>query len=275
LLRLAGESRRRNGPSLVERLEDRIDDLHRVVADLGDQVGERLRDAKLEGLAELAAGAGHEINNPLAIISGNAQHLLRTETDPARGESIQAIVRQANRIAGLLRDLMQFARPSKPHMRVFPLGELLQSVHDELSELAGENGIRIESISTAADVWVNADRMQLQHALAAVVRNAIEATGQDGWVRITLTGMDSPEVSVVVEDNGPGLTAEAAEHAFDPFYCGRTAGRGRGLGLPTAWQLIRQNGGRIRFEATPEQSTRFVISLPHIVGYDLLSLRSA
>jgi signal transduction histidine kinase len=275
LLRLAGESRRRNGPSLVERLEDRIDDLHRVVADLGEQVGERLRDAKLEGLAELAAGAGHEINNPLAIISGNAQRLLRTEADPARGDSLQAIVRQANRIAGLLRDLMQFARPSKPQMQVFALRELLDSVHDELSELAVENGIHFDSINPPADGWVNADRMQLHHALAAVVRNAIEAAGRDGWTRITLTGVDSPEVCIVVEDSGPGLSAEAVEHAFDPFYCGRTAGRGRGLGLSTAWQLIRQNGGRIRFEATPERLTRFVISLPRLVGYDRLSIRSA
>ena len=90
LLRLAGESRRRNGPALVSRLEGRIDELHRVVRDLGERVGDRLRDAKLSGLAELAAGAGHEINNPLAIISSNAQRMLRSESDLSRVESLQA-----------------------------------------------------------------------------------------------------------------------------------------------------------------------------------------
>ena len=67
-------------------------------------------------------------------------------------------------------------------------------------------------------------------------------------------------VRFVVEDSGPGLTAEAAEHAFDPFFCGRQAGRGRGLGLPTAWRLARQNGGDVRHEPAPDGATRFVVT---------------
>ena len=69
-------------------------------------------------LAGLAAGAGHEINNPLAIISGNAQRLFRTEPDPERVQSLQTIVRQTQRIAGIVRDLMQFARPPRPTPRL-------------------------------------------------------------------------------------------------------------------------------------------------------------
>ncbi|MFM8273314.1 MAG: HDOD domain-containing protein, partial [Gemmata sp.] len=79
LLRLAGESRRRNGAALVLRLEDRMDSLHAAVKRAAADAEIRARDAKLTALAELAAGAGHEINNPLAIISGHAQRLARTE----------------------------------------------------------------------------------------------------------------------------------------------------------------------------------------------------
>jgi two-component system, NtrC family, sensor kinase len=78
-----------------------------------------------------------------------------------------------------------------------------------------------------------------------------------------------------VEDGGPGLTAEAAEHAFDPFYCGRSAGRGRGLGLPTAWQFVRQNGGELRYAPAPDGPTRFVVSLKRAIGHERLTLRSA
>jgi two-component system NtrC family sensor kinase len=274
LLRLAGESRRRNGPGLVVRLEEQIDGLHRLVADLGDQAGIRLRDAKLAGLAELAAGAGHEINNPLAIISGNAQRLSRTEADVQRGESLHAIVRQANRIAALLRDLMQFARPPQPRPTGFPVSELVEIVCNDLLPLATELGVRLELQDAPRDQWINGDKDQLRHALGAVVRNGIEAAGADGWVRLTCSTNDGA-LAIACEDSGPGLTAEAIEHAFDPFYCGRAAGRGRGLGLSTAWQLVRQNGGDLSFSPTSDCPTRFILKPRRSAGYDHISLRSA
>ena len=94
LLRMAAESRRRTGASLTARLEDRLDHLHGAIAQIGADADRRARDTKLAALAELAAGAGHEINNPLAVISGNAQRLFRTEPDSDRGEALQAIIRQ-------------------------------------------------------------------------------------------------------------------------------------------------------------------------------------
>ena len=78
-----------------------------------------------------------------------------------------------------------------------------------------------------------------------------------------------------MEDSGPGLTLEVAEHAFDPFYCARSAGRGRGLGLPTAWQLARQNGGNLHFEPAFDGPTRFVLSLPLSASESMAELRSA
>jgi signal transduction histidine kinase len=276
LLRTAAESRRRNGPALVARLEEQIDHLHRVAAELGAQAGQRLRDAKLAGLAELAAGAGHEINNPLAVISGNAQRLLRTEAEPDRRESLQAVVRQAHRISGILRELMQFARPARPEPRAFPVADLLHAVRDDLAPLAAEREVRLELDGVPAGVWVDGDPRQLKDAVRAVVRNAVEAAPAGGWARVACSAPDDGcEVTVVVEDSGSGLSAEVAEHAFDPFYCGRSAGRGRGLGLPTAWQLVRLNGGDLGFVPTTDAPTRFVLTVRRAVGYELLALRSA
>jgi C4-dicarboxylate-specific signal transduction histidine kinase len=275
LLRLAGESRRRNGPGLVSRLEVRIDELHRVVRNLGEQVGERLRDAKLSGLAELAAGAGHEINNPLAIISSNAQRMLRTESDQGRIEALQAVIRQANRIAALLRDLMHFARPPMPNRHVFAVSELLRVIGDDFHVIAAEREVQLEMAVAPPDLWLLGDQQQLRRALGAVVSNAIEAASIDGWVRVLCVENEEYVVTIAVEDNGPGLTREATEHAFDPFYCGRTAGRGRGLGLATAWRLIRQNGGDLRFDPSAAPVTRFVFTAVRAVGHDVLPLKSA
>jgi two-component system NtrC family sensor kinase len=266
LLRAVGEARRRNGAALVIRLEERVDELSRGLGDLANLAADRLRDAKLVGLAELAAGAGHEINNPLAVISGSAQRLLRSESDPDRADALQTIVRQTQRISGILRELMQFARPPRPERRQFPVGELVAAVRDELAPLAAEREVLLE-LTSPADVWLDADPKQLRTALRAVVRNGVEAAGPGGWVRLTCE-VSGSGVRLVVEDSGPGLTPDAAEHAFDPFFCGRSAGRGRGLGLPTAWRLARENGGDVRHEPTPGGVTRFVISLPQAAGTD-------
>jgi signal transduction histidine kinase len=113
---------------------------------------------------------------------------------------------------------------------------------------------------------VYADAEQVRVALGCLVRNAVEAaTGTaPGWVRLVLHGpLAGGVVEIWVEDSGPGPAAAQRPVLFDPFYSGRTAGRGRGLGLPIAWRLARQQGGEVRLEpAQPGEPTRFVLSLP-------------
>ena len=260
LLRAAGLARRRNGAALVVRLEERIDELHRSAASLAELAGNRLHDAKLVSLAEFAAGAGHEINNPLAVISGNAQRLLRTEQDDDRAESLRSVVRQAQRISGILRELMHFARPPKAELDDALVLTVANAVCKELMPLAEERGVRLELANAAPDARLHADSRQVRSALTAVIRNGIEAATLGGWVRLECTRHED-SLHFAVEDSGPGLTRDVAAHAFDPFYSGRAAGRGRGLGLSTAWRLANQNGGDVNFEHT-EGFTRFVLTFP-------------
>jgi C4-dicarboxylate-specific signal transduction histidine kinase len=245
----------------VLRLEQEVDDLHARLARVADAAGAGLRAAKLAAMAELAAGAGHEINNPLAVISGHAQRLLRTEQDDDRADSLRAVVRQTQRVAGILRELMQFARPPKPAPGRVLVADLLTAVRTDLEPFAVERAVRIEVVNAPADVAVDADAAQLRQAVGAAVRNGIEAAGPDGWVRLRCETTQAG-VRLVVEDGGPGLAPDVAAHAFDPFFCGRPAGRGRGLGLPTAWRLARQNGGQLRHEPTADGPTRFVFTFP-------------
>jgi signal transduction histidine kinase len=81
-------------------------------------------------------------------------------------------------------------------------------------------------------------------------------------VRLEVATTD--RLRITVEDSGPGPAAGHAEHLFDPFFSGRPAGRGRGLGLPTAWRLAREQGGDVTFEPMPGGPTRFVLTLPRI-----------
>ena len=108
---------------------------------------------------------------------------------------------------------------------------------------------------------LNVDVAQVRTALGGMLRNAIEAAPREGWAGLRVENGDGT-LKFIVEDNGPGPVASGVEHLFDPFYSGRSAGRGRGFGLASAWRLARLQGGEVRFEGRHQDLTRFVLSLP-------------
>lgn len=200
--------------------------------------------AKLEAIAEFAAGAGHEINNPLAAISGRAQLLLRDETDPERRRHLQTIGAQALRIRDMIGDVMLFARPPEPQpQRV----NLVAIIDDVLSKFAGDLAESRISINTeygkSVPVW--ADETQLRIVLSELLRNAIRFSPQEKTIRIDAVCESEDLSTFTVHDEGPGLSDTDREHLFDPFYSGRQAGRGLGFGLPKCWRIVTRHGGRI------------------------------
>jgi two-component system, NtrC family, sensor kinase len=108
---------------------------------------------------------------------------------------------------------------------------------------------------------VEVDEKQVRTALGCLLKNAIQAAAAEGWVRVRVETRGG-QVEVVIEDSGPGLDDSQREHLFDPFYSGRAAGRGAGLGLPTAWSLARQQGGDVALVSQPGETTCFVLRLP-------------
>jgi signal transduction histidine kinase len=271
LLAAGAENRRLRHAALLHALERQVDHLHRALEEQRRGEARRLREGKLEALAEFAAGAGHEINNPLAVISGQAQYLLghadewfHPEAEAEGRKSLQAVIAQTRRIHGILRDLMLFARPAPPCLGPVDLPTLLGEVASSLTDLAQQRRVRVEVSARPERLAVHADAEQVRLALGSLLRNAIEAAPADGWARLVLDAPSNGErVEVAVEDSGPGPEPGRRESLFDPFYSGRAAGRGRGLGLPIAWRLARQQGGDVRLEPPrPQGPTRFVLTLP-------------
>lgn len=261
LLHMAIAGRRHSDHVLVERLQHDLDALQRALETQCGSENARLHAKKLAALAELAAGAGHEINNPLAVISGQAQYLLGREADPDRRKSLQTIVSQAQRIHQILVDLMQFARPTTPQHQHVELGGLVRGVLEMLEPLAQERQVRLVGPESLAGYAIHADPGQVRQALTCLLRNAIEAAPAGGWAGLRLQPADGQGLDLYVEDNGPGPSPTAVEHLFDPFYSGRIAGRGRGLGLTTAWRLARQNQGDVDYAGHDAGVTRFVLHL--------------
>jgi two-component system, NtrC family, sensor kinase len=281
LLRLAVENRARADRTWIDRLHR---DLDRLYAALDAQQGEeqaRLKTQKLSALSEFAAGAGHEINNPLAVISGQAQYLMKQieiadellveEPSPTlyldhlRGKftkSLSTIVGQTQRIHQVLMDLMHFARPGTPRPTLVPVAKLIVDVAAGLRTLAEDRKVNIACPESAPNLGIRVDPIQIRLALNNLLKNAIEAAPAEGWASLRVERETDGTLSFVVEDNGPGPQGAVREHLFDPFYSGRSAGRGRGLGLSAAWRLARQHGGDVRFDAAAVGVTRFVLSLP-------------
>lgn len=223
---------------------------------------EALKQAKLDALKELAYGASHEINNPLANIAGRAQSLLKRETDPEKRRLLEVIHRQALRAHEMIADLMLFARPPLLQPTNFNLGEIVATLVQEHQAEAAVRGVRLAIELHAADLQVRADEVQLAVAIGALIRNAIEAIGQDGAVVVALRN-EPGWLLIEVSDTGPGISAHVREHMFDPFFSGREAGRGLGFGLSKSWRIVTDHGGRIEVASPTAGGAALTIRLPH------------
>jgi signal transduction histidine kinase len=219
------------------------------------------RRLMLDALAEFAAGAGHELNNPLAVIVGRAQLLLAKEDDPDATRSLRAIIAQAQRAARILRDLMYVARPPEPRPRPCQPEEIVRACLRDLQADAEARGVKIVADSRDSGLRVWADPEPLRQIADILARNALEASSSGGLVQFTASG-DDRAVRWTVHDNGRGIGATEGLHLFDPFYCGRSAGRGLGLGLPRAARIVAQAGGDLKWQSSPGLGTTFIVTLP-------------
>lgn len=194
-----------------------------------------IREAKRTALKQFAYGLSHEINNPLANISTRAQTLIRDEPDAARRQSLQRIVDQAMRAHEMTADLMFYAHPPNPRKTSFDLCDVLRAVIKQSAEMVDGRAIELVIAGSARPLVVEADRGMMTEAVRSLVRNAIEAIGCDGRVVVDCRSESDPgrgPIAVItVCDSGPGLSDAAVEHAFDPYFSGREAGRGLGVGL--------------------------------------------
>ncbi|QDT00078.1 Sensor protein FixL [Adhaeretor mobilis] len=221
----------------------------------------RLESAKLDAMKELAYGASHEINNPLANISARAQALLRDEQDPDRRRTIEAINEQSLRAHEMISDLMLFSRPPALEYTEVDLAALIKQSADEAKEVLQLHEVGIELVVKAEPSTIQADRSQLLIAIGALVRNSLEAIGTAGNIKLSAR-IEKEQAKVLVEDDGPGIPPEIREHMFEPFYSGREAGRGLGFGLSKCWRIVSEHGGIIKVESPEAGGAIFSISLP-------------
>lgn len=214
--------------------------------DLLETFDRELQIAKRAAVKQFAYGLSHEINNPLANISTRAQTLMRGEVDAGRRQSLQRIVDQAMRAHEMTADLMFYAHPPAPSPSQFDLRDVLRAVAKQCKEMTRDRAIEIVVSRSETAVLVSADRAMMTEAVRALLRNAIEAIGCDGRVVLSCKlEPDHASAVITVCDSGPGLSPAAALHAFDPYFSGREAGRGLGVGLCRVETIAKIHGGDV------------------------------
>jgi signal transduction histidine kinase len=224
----------------------------------------QLAELKLRALAEFAAGAGHEINNPIATIVGYAQQLLPGESDPDRRHALATIGAQAYRVRDMIGDCMLFARPPEPRPQALDLAMVVREVAGKFAHEAQPASIRWQ-VEADSEVVAYADPVQLRVVISSLLRNSCEALVSGGTIALASRSSqenERPVAVLLISDDGPGLSEPDREHLFDPFYSGRQAGRGLGFGLAKAWRIVTLHGGRIDVSSPSGRGVAFAIVWP-------------
>lgn len=228
----------------------------------------RLQQEKLESMKQLAYGASHEINNPLANIASRAQAMVRSESDLGRQQKLATIYEQAMRAHEMISDMMLFANPPRLQVRQTDLRLLIPSViRDVEASLAKQEKFHDKQIRFAVTLGpclqpVEIDPNQFAVLLHCLVKNSMEAIESKGSIELDVRLLDGKQLQISVTDNGVGVTELAKRHLFDPFYSGREAGRGLGFGLSKAWRIAQLHGATLTLYENHSPGARFVVALP-------------
>ena len=223
---------------------------------------------KLASIGRLAAGVGHEINNPLAIINqktGLAEDLILISPDFEHKKAIEGCLKvidqSVDRCKAITHRLLGFARRADVHNEALQVNDVVREVMQFLDNSLMHSRIRLELQLQEDLPVIKSDHLQLQQIFLNIINNAIDAIGKDGQVTI-MSHVVAGEVRVVIQDNGPGIENDILSHIFEPFFTTKETGKGTGLGLSITYGLVKKLGGDITVRSHVGQGTAFTITLP-------------
>ncbi len=246
-------------------LEERLADEARQARAAREQLA---HDRALVAVAELAAGAAHEMNNPLMVISGRSQLLYNNLHEIRMKQAALAIHHNANRMSEMIEELMRYARPPEAEVEKVKL----RRVVDEAIKLVGaaiQDEVRAAITGMKIDVpdtlpLVRVDVRRWARAISATIENAAESLPAAGGSVEVIARPDLSGESIVltVRDDGRGMDDATLARAFDPFFSKRPAGRGRGMGLSAALRLVETGGGTLSLDSREGEGTRAIFTIP-------------
>ena len=264
-------------------VEKRTRELRVAHARLQDEIAARtkvetalLQSQKMEAIGQLAAGIAHDFNNILTVVRGHAGMMLeRPDLDPETINSLNEVSQAAARATSLASQLLTLSRKQRLNPRAFDLNETIDQLHSLLSRVLGETiSLQLECAPDLPPLF--ADETQIEQVLINLAVNARDAMPGGGSLIIgtrlipvraaQLAGQRDVApgdfMAITVADTGCGMSPDVLQHLFEPFFTTKPEGKGTGLGLATAYGIIKQHGGWIEVDSEPGRGTTFRIFLP-------------
>ncbi len=223
-----------------------------------------LRADKLASLGKLSAGLAHEINNPLGMILGYTQLLLRyEEPDTQRYSDLKIIEKHVRNCKAIVEDLLNFARSTETKKIESNINELLRDVLKVMEHQFEMSGIEIVADLNEELPTMTIDPEKIKQVFMNILMNAEDAIQGTGKV-IIKSDINRQENTVIITftDTGCGILSDNLPHIFDPFFTTKPTGKGTGLGLSVSYGIIQDHGGNIEVESKVDQGTTFIITLP-------------
>ena len=249
---------------MLETKDQMANDLLTTTRQMQELEQKLLESKYLAAMGELAAGAAHELNNPLAIISGRAQLIRDGEEDPDKHKALEIIIDNSHRASEIVSELMDFARPIRPQRQVGNLKELLEGIASSFirSNEMNDDQASVEIGPGATSVYC--DLQQMTETIKELMANATQAAGKDRVkLQFRTVAEDDPRfVQIRMKDNGPGMEPDVLNKALDLFFSSQKAGRKRGLGLSRVYRYIQANDGIFWLESQVGMGTTAYIRLP-------------
>ncbi len=247
---------------LEQKVQQRTAELEEKNALLVQTQQELVRVEKLAAIGELAAGVAHEINNPLAIIRGNAELLqMSLPDDSSQQEEIGIISRQVGRMERIVANLLRFARQERKRIGPAPVNTILDEILAQVGHQIPLEGYTLEKRFCGGELVILADGDQLRQVFTNIVVNGLQAMPAGGTLSVTTRADAARGVcEVMICDSGVGIPAENLGQIFNPFFT--TRGDGTGLGLSVSYGIVRDHGGDIVVESSPGKGSCFRVTLP-------------
>ncbi|MBP9212239.1 MAG: PAS domain S-box protein [Bacteroidetes bacterium] len=268
------QNRRKNGELFHTELviSPIVDDQKKVIGFLGahrditdQKILERqvVRSQKMETFGTLAAGIAHEVGNPLTSISSLVQVVQMQSSDEFVHEKLELVKNQINRIAKILRELVDFSRPSNHEVKDVSVNLVLREAVNIVQYGKKTRSMKFNVALEENLPFVHAVHDQLLQVFLNILMNAVDASmGIPDSVIAILTKQSDEKVEISITDNGTGIAEKNIGKIFDPFFTTKEVGKGTGLGLWVSLGIIRNFGGDIHVESEEGKNTTFVVRLP-------------
>ena len=241
----------------------------RDITELKRMEEQLIQAEKLAAMGQMLAGVAHELNNPLTAILGATELLRdRVSVDDNTKRQLDMTHRQARRAARIVQNLLEFSRPASPQKKTLDLNAVIDRTLQLHEHSFRRNAVEVDFRPSAGLSFTVGDANQLIQVFLNLVSNAEQAIREvrpSGRVQIRL-GQNGSRVFAAVQDDGVGLKPEVLSKIFDPFFTTKRPGGGTGLGLSICMSIIREHGGNIEAENSPDGGAVFTVYLPIAVG---------